>query len=159
MAYKFNARNVAEKMWGTGGTNAYGTNRKGAYYYSCSGHGGYVIKKEAFTEQELEDVSKYAKPNFINLLTNKETGEVYGTDYTPVQRCLTGRERRRFRYPAGAPVEWRPYEFFVFEEDCDWAIVEVLTDIRSGGFENLTEEKRKEFATQSFNKWQLNKEA
>jgi len=129
--FKFNARLIAEKMWGTGGTRAYKTNRKGAYYYSCAGHGGYIVKSEALSETEKENVKKYWGGGYVlYLLTDQDTREVYGVDYAHVPASNVKRSNKGFKVKLGAHVKWEKYIFYVFEEDCDWSILEKFTDVR-----------------------------
>jgi hypothetical protein len=142
MKFNFNARAVAENSWGRGGTKAYRTNRNGVYYFSCSGHGGYIVKPEALTKSEIESIEKYMGTVYINLLTNIETGEVYGVDYGPVATYF---RNKRFKYPSGAKVEWRRYDFYMFEEDADWIFLEYFTDIRVNGKDRSKEELQKTF--------------
>ena len=125
--FSFNARNIAESCWGRGGTNQVKTNQKGAFYFSCSGHGGYVVKVDALTETERNEIEKYAETSYVNFLTNMDNGEVYGVDYGPIARYCT---KRSYRHPMGARVEWRRYEFYMFEEDCEWVVLEKNTTIR-----------------------------
>ena len=144
--FSFNARNIAESCWGRGGTNQVKTNRKGAFYFSCSGHGGYVVKVDALTETERNEIEKYAETSYVNLLTNMDNGEVYGVDYGPIARCC---KRRSYRYPMGAKVEWVRYEFYLFEEDCEWTILENFTDVRRMDGRELS----KEYIENSFNSY------
>lgn len=46
------ARNIAERTWGRDGTTARRTTRPGFYFFSCSGHGGYVVEAQRLTEEE-----------------------------------------------------------------------------------------------------------
>jgi len=66
--FKINARRIAEAMWGTGGTNATKTNRRGAYYYSCSAHGGYVVSGDCLTEEEKAKLHEYITPEHLNVI-------------------------------------------------------------------------------------------
>jgi len=153
--YKINPRAVAEAMWGTGGTNAVRTNRKGAYYYSCSAHGGYVVSPNALTEEEKALLNEYTKPLKIQALVQHRTDGDYviGVSLTAIQRYV-GRNRN-FRYsPYKGLVEWQDIEFYAFEEDCDWAILEKLTDIKTlDKHSTCTPEKRKEIVDSTFEKW------
>lgn len=146
---RINPRTVAENAWGRGGTKAYKTNRKNAYYYACSGHGGYVVFPEALSEEENEAVRKYKRHvEHVNALVDQESGEVYGIDYTPVQKIL-GRNRR-FRFPAGRSVEWEAKPVYLFEEDCEWAILEHLTGVRCADRTSFDDERMEEHAKHTF---------
>lgn len=151
--YRINARAIAEAMWGTGGTNAAKTNRKFTYYYSCSAHGGYVIPTYALTDEEKAKLNEYTTPiSFQLLIQHRREGDfVIGVSLTNIQRCC-GRNKG-FRYnPSLGPCEWQDYEFYAFEEDCDWAILEKLTNIRASG-STVSEEKRQEIIDSTFNRW------
>lgn len=135
--YRIPARQIAEMAWGTRGTHSYRCNRAGAYYFSCSAHGGYVVDARCLTPQELRKIKKYAEPLNIRLLIQqREKGEVIiGASLLDFRTC--GRRLRtgyRLRYyPGLGPVRWQDLPVFLFEEDCGWAILEKLTDIRAEG--------------------------
>jgi len=156
--FKFNARNIAELMWGRDGTVSYKTTRKGAYYYSCAGHGGYIVKKESLTESERENIDKYTERLFLYLLTNTETGDIYGIDYNHVPASRS-RFRMTFKQPSGVTAEWVKYEFYAFEEDCDWALLEKFTDIRRKDVKHITEEENNKYIEDTFNRWHKSKVA
>lgn len=122
---KVNYRNLAEALWGRGGTKAHKTNRKGAYYYSCSGHGGYLVNAQALTPSEIESLNKFIKPIELPVLVGPDS-LIYGVDYASQSKYGTG--KRRFLCPQGS--KWESVQVYVFEEDCDWAVLETLTDIR-----------------------------
>ncbi len=134
--YRINARHIAELMWGTGGTHAIRTNRAGAYYYSCSGHGGYVVDHRALTIEELEDICHYQGGHIGP--HNLHTLLVRGLDDT---LCVAGvsyhdfahhAKRPRVHLPPEVRVEgWFKHPVYLFEEDCDWSILETFTDIRT----------------------------
>jgi hypothetical protein len=153
--YKINPRAIAEAMWGTGGTNAVRTNRKGAYYYSCSAHGGYVVSPNAFTDEEKALVNQYTEPMKIQALVQHRTDGDYviAVSLSAIQRYVG--KNRQFRYtPHLGQVEWVDIEFYAFEEDCDWAIVEKLTEIKTLDKESTcTPEKRIEIVNSTFEKW------
>ena len=153
--YRINARAIAEAMWGTGGTNAVKTNRKFTYYYSCSAHGGYVIPTYALTDEEKAKLNEYSTPIKIQLLVQHRTDGTYviGTSLTAIQRCC-GRNRRFSYNPSLGPAEWQDYDFYAFEEDCDWAILEKLTDIKTLDSESTcSPEKRQDIIDRTFEKW------
>jgi hypothetical protein len=119
-----NTRLIAQKMWGECNA-AYRTNTKNAYYYSCAGHGGYIVKAEALTEEQKENISKFEKPLRIQELTD-DNGKVWGTNYNDIPSSC--RSQTRFKAPPNA--KWIDKWFYVFEEDCAWAILEKFTNIR-----------------------------
>lgn len=53
------ARRIAEAEWGSGGTTYYETNRQGTYWFSCSGHGGFVIDKACLSDDEIASLSPH----------------------------------------------------------------------------------------------------
>ena len=126
------ARPIAELMWGRGGTHTYKTNRRGAYYFSCSGHGGYIVCANDLTDAEKVKLEKYVKPVSINIIiqTQKDGKEyVVGVDNTPLSRSGTAERTYRYNRLLG-PARWGTFELYLFEEDCDWTILEKFTDIR-----------------------------
>ena len=81
------ARPIAELMWGRGGTNAMKTNRRGAYYFSCSSHGGYLVCAKDLTDAERRSLDPYIKPETINLVVqtlSDGNDYVVGVDNTPM---------------------------------------------------------------------------
>jgi len=125
------ARAIAEMMWGRGGTTAYKVNRNGAYYFSCAGHGGYLVASTALTEAEIEKVHPFGTREYINILVQDRTDGKYvtGVDNSPMSRSVT--RPRRFTYDLRlGQVNWERYYIYVFEEDCAWSIIEKFTDIR-----------------------------
>lgn len=77
MPVKINYRRIAESMWGRDGTTGYRTNRRGAYYYSCAGHGGYIVDADSLTASERSSIEKYIKPSELPLLVDKH-GTIHG---------------------------------------------------------------------------------
>ncbi len=118
------ARSFAETLWGRGGTNAYRTNRPGAFYYSCSGHGGYVVDGGVLTKEERAEIDKYVSPETVLVVTRN------GKPYF-IQNPSTVRTQRYRVYTDS--VKLRDYPIYFFEEDCDWAVLEKFTNIRAGG--------------------------
>ena len=130
------ARSMAEIHWGRGGTNSSKTNRKGAFYFSCSSHGGFVIDGRCLSETERSLMKKYIEP---------ETGcEVVRQDGS-VRRFQSPRSSRGIRYYPGSEV-LRKVEIFFAEEDCDWAIPVLIAGI-------TCERMTKESALDSFKRW------
>jgi len=117
------ARGIAEALWGKGGTNSERCNRPGAFYFSCSGHGGYVVDASILTEQERAKIEEVRSPEPVKIL-------VQGNRVIGVSNPFTGSRSFRYNSAFGTP-EWRAHPVFLFEEDCDWSILEHLTDIRS----------------------------
>ena len=125
------ARAIAEMMWGRDGTNTHRVNRVGAYYYSCSGHGGYLVAANVLSDEERLVLDKYNKPESINILVQQQNGVdfVVAVDNSPISRGIT--KHRSFRVDTSkGPVNWKRFEIYAFEEDCAWSILEKFTDIR-----------------------------
>ncbi len=131
------ARSMAEMEWGRGGTSSSRTNRKGAYYFSCSGHGGFVIDARCLTAEEREKMGKYLTPEIAH--------EVVRSDGT-VRRFRGPQGRQTLKYSPGLETI-REVEIFFAEEDCNWAIPVVLADIK-------TKFMNRDDALTSFTRWQ-----
>lgn len=142
------ARNIAERLWGGGGTKSDRTNRQGVYYYSCSGHGGYIVDPSALTAEEKESIDSFIKEYSSH--EGQEVNDVTSQDYY-VNLCVQDKPEPyvigvRNPYTRGKSVMystcfptpyWSQYYFYVFEEDCDWAILENFTDIRTAYSQNI----------------------
>lgn len=161
--FKINARHIAELEWGSGGTTAYRTNRPGAYYYSCSAHGGYVVDSRALDPVERAVINRYVQPRNLNLYVQQaEAGDdlIVHVDYTDFD-C---RGRHTFRYKSnGHQTRWETLPVYIFEEDCDWCVLEKFTDIRAKGSigmdgKPLTEEQRRVNIEGCFQRWHAEKE-
>jgi hypothetical protein len=141
--FKIPARRIAELLWGTGGTNAVRTNRFGVYYYSCSGHGGYVVDSRSLSDEEKREINKFTEPENLHLLVQNINGIdcVIGVNMANFSHICKQRFRFSHRYPE---PDWVDLKVYLFEEDCDWSILEKLTDIRllnnNGGKECSEEE-------------------
>ncbi|MER8983945.1 hypothetical protein [Mesorhizobium sp. M0843] len=127
------ARSIAEALWGTGGTNSSRTNRAGAFYFSCSGHGGFVIDARALTHEE------YLK---FRLHKDPEQAQDYG------KAIMHEYRRRSFKVTPTQLANMQDFEFFVLEEDCDWCIAPLMAGIRTlDGY--MTDEA----AQNTFDRW------
>ena len=142
------ARAIAEALWGSGGTTAYRTNRRGAYYYSCSGHGGYVVDGRVLNARERQNIDNYTRPIPIRLLVQNSNGYSFVLGVCLGQ--FTGRPRAHRYHLSFGSVAWRDLPVYVFEEDCDWAILEHYTDIRAEG---CLEPKTKASIGRAFKRW------
>lgn len=116
------ARNLAEARWGRGGTNAQRTNRKGAYYFSCSGHGGMIIDARCLTVTEYTNMKKFIKPEIIEAVT-QSNGKV---------RRLRGPDGRQALTYHPSIEQILQHEVFYAEEDCDWAVPAIVAGIVAG---------------------------
>ncbi len=104
------ARTIAEAAWGRGGTTSYRTNRFGAFYFSCSSHGGFVIDARALSDDQYIAISKYVRP---------EQATAYGGSLM--------HPFRRYRLRTAHPP--KPFKFFMLEEDCDWCLAPLFAGI------------------------------
>lgn len=134
------ARNIAESLWGTGGTSASKTTRKGVYYFDCAGHGGYVLPASVLSKSEYEAVSEYVKPEVAKVYGSTVDGKIV---YMHPYRTRSSR--------LAAPLTTTEEEFFVFEEDCDWTVLEKFTGIRLK--EPLDDPKRDRARERIFWEW------
>jgi hypothetical protein len=121
------ARSLAESLWGTGGTNASRTNRAGTFYFSCSGHGGFVIDDRALTgpERDLLGAAGFRPENCWG--ARGKDGTILGVrhPYSDVPHP------RPVKYsPGRGDYEDRAIPLWFFEEDTEWAAVYVFTAIR-----------------------------
>ena len=134
------ARRLAESYWGSGGTTAHRTNRKGAYNYSCSAHGGYIVDASVLSRDELKNINKYRDPLPLRLLVQDTPQGDYIISMDAREFSSVWKRRKSTTYnPALGDVRWVKYPLYVFEEDRDWAVLECFTDIRSEGM--VTDDK------------------
>lgn len=135
------ARTLAEQRWGHGGTTSCKVNRPGAFYFSCSSHGGYVVDAAALTAEERAEVEKYRKPEMVQILVQDgEVLAVVGPDRMTAKRVWTN--------PAKGPSDWLDHPVFYFEEDCDWSILESYTGIINQWAAGLKAEDEAEYDRQ-----------
>jgi len=134
------ARQTAETMWDRGGTTAYKTNRKGAYYFSCSSHGGFVISAKALSAAEYEAISKFVTPEILSVYVDNETDNVL-LAFHPFRR---NSGKLRGYGPAGYRIVEE--EIFLLEEDCDWALAVKFAGI-------MTKDMKPEAADKTFFNW------
>lgn len=134
------ARQTAEARWGRGGTTAYKTNRKGAYYFSCAGHGGFVLSAKALSPAEYEAIAKYVTPEVMTVYVANEDNSVL-LAFHPF-RLKSG--KLPYAGPMGHRVEKE--EVFLLEEDCAWSLAVMLAGI-------MTTDMTKEAAAKTFYNW------
>lgn len=131
------ARSIANALW-HGDAHAVRTNRAGVFYFSCAGHGGYVIDPQVLDEHEAVALRELLPSVTVNLCVQ----EIDGVD-TVIGQRFEGRAGVRYNTNYPYP-RWVEREVLVAEEDCDWAYVEALTDIRTADpvFADETPERR-----------------
>jgi hypothetical protein len=122
------ARQIAESVWGRGGTSALKTNRRGAYYFSCSGHGGFVISSNALSATERADIEKYVEAVTMDVYLDAVDDSVLTVMHP--YRTRSGRTRTR--------NGWRVVkeQVFLLEEDCGWSLAVKFAGIVAG--ENMS---------------------
>lgn len=118
------ARSMAEANWGRGGTNSRRTNRAGAFYFSCSGHGGYIIDGRAFSEEERAALAAFREP--------EKTSEVYDPTDGRVHGIFNPFSLRQRTIKAMPHWRQRDVEVWAFEEDCDWCLPVIFAGITTG---------------------------
>lgn len=146
--FRPNKRNIARDMWGEVGGSIKTTSRKASYYH-CSGHGGYVCNPKDFTEKECSIMgdSNYDLKIAIAVDCNN-TEWVVGVDY-PYTRSRSHSIPWKLIFK-----EWRTYPMYVFEEDCNWAILTYATGIDLVEFtERFTKEERLESVISTLKQW------
>lgn len=120
------ARSMAQQLWGTVNTS-YRTNRRGAFYFSCSGHGGMILDGRCLDAEEASWISKYISPDFASETYNTETGGIMTFTSPFNKRAHT----TRF-YARGRSYAYRQTPIFVAEEDGGYAIPAVFAGIVAG---------------------------
>lgn len=119
------ARSMAETRWGSGGTHGYRTNRRGAFYYSCSSHGGFVIDSRCLTPQEIADFNK-------NRLQPLDALEIVESKTDKVVKFRGPEVYRTVSYRSYSQRS-RNVPIFFAEEDCDWCIPVLFAGITAKG--------------------------
>jgi hypothetical protein len=124
--YRPNKKAIAHDMWGEVNSTEKTTSKK-ASWFSCAGHGGYVCNPKDFS---AEICKKLREPNYILKLLICEYGGieyVCGVDYMHSKP-------KNFRVNGSYVfLEWRKYPMYVFEEDCNWAILTHFSGIQLKG--------------------------
>lgn len=164
--YRINARHIAEMMWGTGGTSSYRTNRRGAYYYSCSSHGGYVVDSRVLSQREIARIDRYIRPDMLRLyLAYEDTGHekldyviaVSYDEFYNYKRYTSHTQTPFIRIPKGMRrLGWVDHPVYVFEEDVAWSVLELITDIKTiwrGEISEVLQEEHDIVARETFKRW------
>lgn len=112
------ARSIAEAMWGPDGTRQRSMSRPGAWWFTCSQHGGAIIDGRTLTAEERAALIPHCTPADADLY--EHAGRIVG---------LMNPERRRpLRVPIGSTKT--RIQIFTFEEDCAWCLLYLFTGIR-----------------------------
>jgi hypothetical protein len=134
------ARQTAESQWGRGGTTAYKTNRKGAYYFSCSSHGGFVISASALSKDEYAAISEFATPEIMTVYLSNEDDRVL-LAFHPFRR-----NSGKLRGYGSAGYRIVKEEIFLLEEDCNWVLAVKFAGIK-------VKDMKEEAAEKTFYNW------
>lgn len=126
------ARSIAEARWGRGGTHPHRTTRSGAFYFSCSGHGGFVIDISTLTDAELVAISPYV---------DIEEAELFKWGRKSLFSHPYRRRGGRYSICASRTV----IKFILLEEDCDWCLAYLFTGIRFAKQKDLMVEAQRVF--------------
>jgi len=149
--YKIPARTIAEYQWGLNGTHSARTNRKGAYYYACSGHGGYVLDPRCLTGDEVAKLETFGfKPDHYDVLIQGDN--IIGVNLNPIKSFGPWKSKRHRFDPSKGHTDWHRQYVYIFEEDCDWAVLEFCTDIRVKKT-HLTKEISEEWIARTINSY------
>lgn len=116
LPYASIARSIA-RQWGEV-NHTYKTTQQGAYYFSCSGHGGFVIAKDALTQEQLQNLEKIGR-------LDGSTGSAIYKDWHWYRVRKTGARRMQ------ETEDNFNVEFYDFEEDCNRAIASFVLGINT----------------------------
>jgi len=128
--YRPNLQSLANMYWG-GDCQPAKTNRAGFRYFSCAGHGGYLVDSRYLSESEKKTLEELVPKGKVNLLVQtRDDGEyVLGTDTSHFSD--TYRRPKPYRYnPSLGEVRWVEYPIYIGEEDEMWCAIEKITGVR-----------------------------
>lgn len=148
--FRPNLMAIAGMEWG-GDCTSYKTNRKGVGYYSCAGHGGYVVDGNALKNVEKRSIEKCATPTMLNILIQHRNDGDYVVGVSAGNFSYSGRSKRIKINPYEGKVEWKEHPIYLFEEDEMWGVLEHLTDITNDGWVGSKEEHER-IAKANFNR-------
>ena len=121
------ARNVAETLWGRSNlsfkTKRLATNRKGAFFFDCSGASGFIIDARCLTTKEQDDIEQYSAP---------DGAHEYFDDANRLQLRTNPYTSQYNRKPAHRPKsEWRivPIEVYAFRTGLDACLPVIYANI------------------------------
>jgi len=157
------ARNIAEGMWGRGGTSSTHYPFPGIFYFSCSGHGGYIVDGMFFSPQEIEFLAKYGfypEHLYLRYVTSlKSPVELAGISYSNFS-CYAKSLPAKFYSKNQSFIDvrwgWVYYPIYLFEEDCDWAMLEMMRpDILAVSLanHNMLNDEYSQMVFNTFNRW------
>lgn len=113
------ARLIAQRNWGSDPTS-YHTNRRGAFYFSCAGHGGFVIDSRTLSAEEIAQLTQYVR------------------GYDATEATYHGKpvfmhpwRKRVLKYNADRGLAH--FKIYLFEEDCNWCLPVKFAGILANG--------------------------
>lgn len=120
------ARSIAKTRWGTV-NETYSTNRTGAYYFSCAGHGGYLCDPDAFSADEREAITEITSQPSVSVGVQMMDGDpevkAWSNPYS--------KQRGSMHYSRdGGSYGWIDYPLYMGEEDCGWAVLVHASGLR-----------------------------
>lgn len=116
------------------------TNQKYTYYFSCSGHGWFVVAYDMLTPKQKESLAHFYKWE-----------ENIKFDFVAYD-ALTNKAKAWCRYTAQS-TRFNNVRFVCFEEDCAWSIAYAILWISNEDIASIGKEKADECATQTINKY------
>jgi hypothetical protein len=145
---RLQARGVAESLWGPGGTYDEPTNRAGAFYFDCSGHGGFVIDDRALTGQERRHLTSAGFSADLCRGVRGQDGRIIAVRHPHAAVADTRQVAYR---PADGEYVDEQIALWTLEEDAEWAAIYALTGIRMPGRwgDRYTEAEMIEYARES----------
>lgn len=122
------ARSIARQRGEVNTT--YKTNRIWAYYFSCSGHWGFIIDWNALNDSDNQLIEKLdIKHEMLRIViaSDKMTGE----DYVIHIEYPNGKQKREIYFSSQFEnARYIEYKYYVWEEDCDWSLYSYFLDIQ-----------------------------
>lgn len=141
------ARYLAESVWGRGETVSHRTNRTGAFWFSCAGHGGFVIDDRALTREERERLAAAGLKADACWGVRGEDGQIITVRHPGSQ---VRNPRPVFCHPDRGEYQDRKILVWTLEQDCEWAAAYAFTGIRAPSAFSLAEDGLMAIARESY---------
>lgn len=119
------------------------TNQKYTYYFSCSGHGWFVVAYDMLTPKQKQSLIHFYK------WENNIPFDTVAYD------ALTNKAKAWCKYMSQS-TRFNNVRFVCFEEDCEWAIAYTILWIKDEHLLSLEKEKADEYAAQVMNRYYKN---
>ena len=126
------ARAIAKSQWGAVNASVKVLTHRGAFYFSCASHGGFVIDARTFTEEQRKRLEEFATIEIATTHRSPKDGTVFNHPY----------RQRAARVASRWPVDTIP--FFLFEEDQAWCLPVHLCGLRLAGMSEADIESARE---------------